>query len=54
MGGGPVDTKELQDFAFFELATGWSFRQSDSKDTSWLPVKQVPSTVHQDLLDNGM
>jgi hypothetical protein len=37
------------------LSDGWQFKQTrdtDSKE-AWLPVKQVPSTVHQDLIDNG-
>ena len=53
MGGGPDDTKELQTFASVDLGTGWSFRQSDSSDASWHPVKRVPSTIHQDLISNG-
>ena len=36
-----------------ELSTGWAFKQTDNSDpTAWLPVKKVPSTVHQDLIDN--
>jgi hypothetical protein len=37
-----------------ELSSNWSFRQSNDEatHTSWLPVKHVPSTVHQDLIDN--
>ena len=34
------------------LSEGWSFRQADRPQDEWLPVKQVPSTVHQDLIDN--
>lgn len=34
------------------LAKGWSFRQTDKTEDEWLPVKYVPSTVHQDLIDN--
>ncbi len=37
-----------------DLSLGWSFKQSDDVDeSSWSPVKKVPSTVHQDLIDNG-
>jgi hypothetical protein len=39
-------------FSAIELSKGWTFRQSDDKDGEWLPVKRVPSTVHQDLIDN--
>ena len=35
------------------LSTGWLFRQTDKTDDEWLPVKSVPSTVHQDLIDNN-
>ena len=36
-----------------ELSTGWTFKQTDNSDpNAWLPVKKVPSTVHQDLIDN--
>ena len=36
-----------------ELSKGWAFKQTDNSDpNAWLPVKKVPSTVHQDLIDN--
>lgn len=36
-----------------ELSTGWAFKQTNNSDpNAWLPVKKVPSTVHQDLIDN--
>lgn len=35
------------------LSKGWYFRQTDKTDDEWLPVKTVPSTVHQDLIDNN-
>jgi hypothetical protein len=36
-----------------ELSTDWVFKQTDNSDpNAWLPVKKVPSTVHQDLIDN--
>jgi hypothetical protein len=36
-----------------ELSTDWTFKQTDNSDPkAWLPVKKVPSTVHQDLIDN--
>ena len=35
-----------------ELSDGWQFRQKGGDDSQWLPVKGVPSTVHQDLIDN--
>lgn len=34
------------------LSKGWSFRQTDQEDEEWLPVEKIPSTVHQDLIDN--
>ena len=36
-----------------ELSKGWFFRQTDDEHGDWLPVKKVPSTVHQDLIDNN-
>jgi hypothetical protein len=36
-----------------ELTSGWHFKQTDNSDPhGWLPVEKVPSTVHQDLIDN--
>jgi len=36
----------------FDLSLGWSFKQSDHVgDEAWNPVKRIPSTVHQDLID---
>jgi beta-mannosidase len=36
-----------------DLSEGWSFKQTDDVgENSWSPVKKVPSTVHQDLIDN--
>ncbi|KAK5071258.1 hypothetical protein LTR64_007762 [Lithohypha guttulata] len=34
------------------LSEGWAFRQTDRTEDEWLPVKKIPSTVHQDLIDN--
>ena len=39
-------------FKAYELPNGWSFKQTDDKNCEWLPVKKIPSTVHQDLIDN--
>ena len=37
-----------------KLTDGWSFKQTDDADpNAWLPVKRIPSTVHQDLIDNN-
>ncbi|KAK9320230.1 glycoside hydrolase superfamily [Lipomyces orientalis] len=49
----PVDDLALP-FTFVNLAEGWSFKQvdDDSLGTGWLPVKRVPSMVHQDLIHN--
>lgn len=42
-----------QRFLTQELSSGWSFKQADdTSDDAWLPVKKVPSTVQQDLLDH--
>ena len=39
---------------YIELRNGWSFKQVGGSDADpWLPVKKVPSEVHQDLMDNG-
>lgn len=36
-----------------DLSLGWSFKQTDDVGSnSWLPVKKIPSTVQQDLIDN--
>ena len=36
-----------------DLSEGWSFKQAeDIGENSWSPIKKVPSTVHQDLIDN--
>ncbi len=39
-------------FEAIELSKGWSFRRTDENDGDWLSVKVIPSTVHQDLIDN--
>lgn len=40
-------------FQAVELKKGWTFKRTDDNDKdAWLHVKQVPSTVHQDLIDN--
>jgi hypothetical protein len=52
MGDASPDAVELQAFHLTELATGWSFRQTDSNDAVWLPVRSIPSNVHQDLIDS--
>ena len=40
-------------FEAVDLSLGWSFKQTDHVgENSWYPVKKVPSTVHQDLIDN--
>lgn len=41
-------------FKQIDLSRGWQFRQTDQEKDEWLPVRQVPSTVHQDLIDNGL
>lgn len=36
-----------------DLSLGWSFKQTDHVDEdAWHPVKKIPSTVHQDLIDS--
>lgn len=38
-----------------ELTTGWSLKQRDDQsEEPWLPVAQIPSQVHIDLLANKM
>nr|Q0CCA0.2 RecName: Full=Beta-mannosidase B; AltName: Full=Mannanase B; Short=Mannase B [Aspergillus terreus NIH2624] len=42
--------------SFFQqsLATGWSFKDAeDNSAEAWMPVAQVPSVVHQDLIANN-
>jgi hypothetical protein len=53
MGDMSGSADELAPMHVTELNTGWSFREkNDANDCTWLPVKRVPSTVHQDLIDN--
>jgi len=33
-----------------KLDHGWSFRQADDDNHEWLPVTQVPTNLHLDLL----
>lgn len=35
-----------------QLATGWSLKNKDASDDSWMPVAKVPSQVHVDLIAN--
>lgn len=35
-----------------QLSSGWSFKQQDWPEDEWLPVANVPSQVHMDLLAN--
>jgi len=43
----------IQTFTAITLSTGWFFKQTDDvSQDAWLPVKTLPSTVHQDLIDN--
>lgn len=49
-----MQTDEMsQALTSITLTHGWSFRQTDRTEDEWLQVKSVPSTVHQDLIDNG-
>ncbi|PVH69893.1 glycoside hydrolase family 2 protein [Cadophora sp. DSE1049] len=34
------------------LSSGWEFKQTDSDQNSWCLVKNVPSVVHLDLMEN--
>ncbi|RAR07786.1 glycoside hydrolase family 2 protein [Stemphylium lycopersici] len=36
-----------------QLSKGWTFKQGDDAEDSWMPVKSVPTNVHLDLMDNG-
>lgn len=36
--------------AHYELTKGWRFKETGSED--WLPVLQVPTNVHIDLIAN--
>jgi beta-mannosidase len=35
------------------ISTGWTFKNANSKDSTFLPVSQFPTTIHQDLLHHG-
>jgi beta-mannosidase len=35
------------------ISTGWSFKNAESSDDTFLPVSQFPTTIHQDLLHHG-
>jgi beta-mannosidase len=44
---------KVQPFTATTLSSGWLFKQTDDiSQDAWLPVKTLPSTVHQDLIDN--
>ncbi|KIV96985.1 hypothetical protein PV10_00795 [Exophiala mesophila] len=44
----PLETLEVVD-----LSLGWSFKRTDDVGSnSWSPVRRIPSTVQQDLIDN--
>jgi hypothetical protein len=53
MGEISYPNQEIHLFETRDLSRNWSFKQADdtAKD-AWLPVKRIPSTVHQDLVDN--
>ncbi|UNI14109.1 Beta-mannosidase [Purpureocillium takamizusanense] len=36
-----------------QISSGWTFRQQDGPSEEWLPVSQVPSQIHMDLLANN-
>ncbi|KIX03026.1 uncharacterized protein Z518_06576 [Rhinocladiella mackenziei CBS 650.93] len=37
-----------------QLSSGWKVKQTDDDSSNaWLPVSKVPTSIHQDLLDNG-
>ncbi|GJN77300.1 hypothetical protein PLIIFM63780_000790 [Purpureocillium lilacinum] len=35
-----------------QISSGWTFKQQDWPSEEWLPVSQVPSQIHMDLLAN--
>ncbi|EUC29834.1 glycoside hydrolase family 2 protein [Bipolaris zeicola 26-R-13] len=39
-------------FNAHRLVEGWTFKQADDTEDSWMPVKSVPTNVHLDLMDN--
>lgn len=44
---------ESSDMALkIQMSSGWSFKQQDWSEDEWLPVANVPSQVHMDLLAN--
>ncbi|KAK9233730.1 glycoside hydrolase superfamily [Lipomyces kononenkoae] len=50
----PTEAPALLPFTAINLAEGWSFKPVDDGEwaSGWLPVKRIPSMVHQDLIDN--
>ena len=54
MDGESSDTSEAHRLHSTLLSSGWTFQETKSDHGPWLPVKQIPSTVHQDLLDNQL
>ncbi|KIV79563.1 hypothetical protein PV11_07115 [Exophiala sideris] len=48
---GPADSPAQMEVV--DLSLGWSFKQTEHVDEdAWYPVKKIPSTVHQDLIDS--
>lgn len=48
-----VHSKMSSSASRFTLDQGWSFRAQDWPSSEWLPVQQMPSQVHMDLLAHG-
>ena len=53
MGEMSSSADEVAAFEATSFSSDWTFKQTDDlTESTWLPVKNVPSTVHQDLIDN--
>lgn len=57
MGDLAASSSEILPLEALDLDCGWEFKQTDDEDeneNAWLPVRRIPSTVHQDLIDNKL
>lgn len=57
MGDLAASSSEILPLEALDLDCGWEFKQTDDENenaNAWLPVRRIPSTVHQDLIDNKL
>lgn len=54
MGDSSMPQSRLASLELVDLSLGWSFKQTDDVGSNtWSPVRRIPSTIHQDLIDNN-